>query len=132
MDGLPAEVANHIIEFASPHRDQFAASLARIPATAAVLFMRGIHDAWTPNDFGSTDIAPFLRCVIPADEAEFWVTCLARCRCCRRHRRRRPARLARVPHRSWRAGGDDVCPCVCRHASRWLCRAFAMSEWDGT
>ena len=139
---LPDVIINHICEFNADHRPHFLKSLQRISMTPTLKdlplkalkhnmeriitqFDHQIHEV------GNWDFYSLLRKNIA--DPDHWLRTYAKCRCCKRHQRRRPCHLrdygfrkqAPVPEPKFSHIPDiHDCRCNCRHSARFIFKSM--------
>ena len=117
---LPRELQIKIMEFDGNHRNNFKASLEKLPSRAALHICNNVIDNWCKTFRYSITQVAFINQQIP--DKKFVFECLSSCRCCSRHQINRPV-YGEYPEHNTDNQNTHFCKCRCRQNMRILTRA---------
>ncbi len=128
---LPRELQIKIMEFDGNHRNNFQASLEKLPSKAALHICNNVIDDWAKKYRYSMRQVQFINQKI--QDKEFVFKCLSSCRCCSRHQINRPE-FGNYPEYDTDNQDTHYCKCRCRQNMRILSRSrfFEINGFEPT
>ena len=132
---LPQDIIKYIYEFSPEHRENYIESIKRIqiykqleliPHFGSLTRYRNLLNIFDRqiNNYGIWDFESVILKYI--NDPEHFIKTLSKCKCCKRHNCRKPKHLQDYDYL------DNMilqfsytdCKCPCRHASRFIFKAF--------